>query len=311
MTKRGTYVLLPFFEPGLVLEAIESYHGTIVLAVPTMLIAMLDDPGSVHRDLSSLQTVMSGASAVPAVLVRRVKAAYGCRFTIVFGQTELHGVISQTQLEDSPDHQAETVGQPLPHVEVKIVDPTTGETLALGERGEVCARGYQAMHGYFELPEETAATIEEDGWLHMGDLGTMDEDGYLRITGRLKDMIIRGGENIYPREIEEHLFTHPGVAEVAGVGMAHPGWGEQVVAVIRPVDRETPPTPTELRAHCRKRLANFKTPEGWCIVDELPSTPTGKVQKFVLSELLERGELSPIMLTSRGVGARSDAPTPP
>jgi fatty-acyl-CoA synthase len=309
MTRRGTYVLLPLFDAGLVLEAIEAYRGTIVLAVPTMLIAMLDHPDAAVRDTSSLNTVMSGATAVPASLVRRAKKAYNCRFTIVFGQTELHGVISQTQLEDSPDHQAETVGQPLPQVEVKVVSPETGAVVPLGEPGEICARGYQTMLGYFDLRDATAATIEDDGWLHMGDLGTMDADGYLRITGRLKDMIIRGGENIYPREIEERLFEHPDVSQVAVLGMADPTWGEQVVAVVCPADPDRPPTAAQLRAYCRERLARFKTPVGWCFVDDLPSTASGKVQKFVLRERLDRGELVPAILTSGDVLATSDSPS--
>jgi fatty-acyl-CoA synthase len=298
ISKRGTYVLLPYFEPGLILEAIETYGASIVLAVPTMLIAMLEHPDADRRDLSSLQTVMSGASAVPAELVRRTTAAWGCRFTIVFGQTEMHGVISQTRLDDGPDQQAETVGQPVPHVEVKIISPETGKVVAFGEAGEICARGYQTMLGYFDLPEQTAATIDEDGWLHMGDVGTMDADGYLRITGRIKDMIIRGGENIYPSEIEEQLFAHPGVAHAAVIGMPSEQWGEQVIAVICAADRAHPPSPAELRSYCRERLASFKAPEGWCFVDELPSTPTGKVQKFILREQLERGVLTPTMTLS-------------
>jgi fatty-acyl-CoA synthase len=307
MNQRGTYVLLPFFEPGLVLEAIEEYRGTMVLAVPTMLIAMLDHPDAGRRDTSSLQTVMSGASAVPAALVRRAKEAYGCRFTIVFGQTELHGVISQTQLQDGPEQQAETVGQPLPQVEVKIADPDTGAVLPLGEQGEICARGYQTMHEYFEMPDETAATLRDDGWLHMGDLGTMDENGYLRITGRLKDMIIRGGENIYPREIEERLFEHPEVGQVAVLGMADEAWGEQVVAVICAADAANPPAPADLRAYCRERLAKYKTPAGWCFVESFPLTPSGKVQKFLLRQQLDNGDLVPTMLTSQDVPAPSDA----
>ena len=152
---------------------------------------------------------MSGASAVPEALVAPGHGRFGCRFTILFGQTEMHGVISQTRITDAPEDQAATVGQPLPELEVKIADPVTGTVAADREQGEICCRGYQNMLSYFELPEETAATIDRDGWLHMGDLGTMDDRGYLQVTGRLKDMIIRGGINIYPREIEELLFTHP------------------------------------------------------------------------------------------------------
>jgi fatty-acyl-CoA synthase len=213
IAQRGTYVLVPGFDPGLVLELIEACRGTITLAVPTMLIALLDHPDVATRDLSSLQTVMSGAAPVPAALVRRVKETLGCRFTIVFGQTELHGVISQTRLDDTPEDQSQTIGRPLPRVEVKITDTDTGEVLPVGRQGEICARGYQTMLGYFGMPEQTAAALDGDGWLHTGDLGTLDERGYLTITGRMKDMIIRGGENIYPREIEDVVSAHPAVSE--------------------------------------------------------------------------------------------------
>lgn len=184
IAQRGTYVLLPGFEPGLVLELIEAYRGTIMLAVPTMLLALLEHPGLAARDLASLQTVMSGAAVVPAALVRQATQMFGCQFTIVFGQTELHGVISQTQLDDSPEDQSETIGPPLPQVEVKIADPVTGEVMPVGQVGEICARGYQTMLGYFGLPGETAAALDGDGWLRTGDLAAMDGRGYLTITGR-------------------------------------------------------------------------------------------------------------------------------
>jgi fatty-acyl-CoA synthase len=174
---RGTYVLAPGFDPGLVLELIESCRGSLTLAVPTMLIAMLEHAGLPTYDLSSLRTVMSGAAVVPAALVRRVKETFGCQFTIVFGQTELNGVISQTHLDDSPEDQSETVGRPLPQVEVKIADSKTGEVVPVGCQGEICARGYQTMLGYFNMPDETAVALDGEGWLHMGDLGEMDERG--------------------------------------------------------------------------------------------------------------------------------------
>ncbi|MEU7813712.1 AMP-binding protein [Pseudonocardia sp. NPDC049154] len=287
----GTYVLMPAFDAGSLLELIETYRGTITLLVPTMLTAVLTHPDLPKRDLSSLQSVMSGASFVPAELVVRTKETLGCRFTIVFGQTELHGVITQTALDDSPDDQSSTIGRPLPLVDVRIVDPATGEVAPIGTRGEICARGYQTMLGYFEQPEETAAVFE-DGWLHTGDLGTMDERGYLTITGRLKDMIIRGGENIYPREVEDALATHPGVAAAVVVGIPDAQWGEQVGAVLVPTDPASPPDPAELRAYCRERLAAFRAPSQWFFVDTLPTTPTGKVQKFVLRDRIDAGDLT-------------------
>jgi fatty-acyl-CoA synthase len=296
LSQRGTYVLMPGFDPGLQLELTETYRGTIMLLVPTMLIAVLDHPDRPGRDLSSIETMLSGASFVPAELVCRTQDTLGCLFSILFGQTEMHGVIAQTGTSDSPEDQSRTIGRPLPRAEVKIADPETGEPLPLGESGEICVRGYQAMHSYFELPDATALAITADGWLHSGDLGAMDERGFLTITGRLKDMIIRGGVNIYPREIEDTLLTHPKVAETAVLGVPHPTWGETVNAAIRPVDPTDPPTPDELRAFCRERLAAFKTPSSWFLVDALPATPTGKIQKFVLRDRIEGGELAPTPL---------------
>ncbi|OJY39831.1 AMP-binding protein [Pseudonocardia sp. 73-21] len=304
LSQRGTYVLMPGFEPGLQLELTETYRGTVMLLVPTMLIAVLDHPERASRDLSSIETVLSGASFVPAELVRRTQETLDCRFSILFGQTEMHGVIAQTGTDDSPEDQSATIGRPLPQAEVRIADPVTGETMPLGESGEICVRGYQTMHSYFELPEATAEAITPDGWLHSGDLGAMDDRGFLTITGRLKDMIIRGGVNIYPREIEDTLLAHPKVAETAVLGIPHPTWGETVNAAIRPVDPADPPTPDELRAFCRERMAAFKTPAGWFLVDALPATPTGKIQKFVLRDRIEGGELTPTPLADQATAAR-------
>jgi fatty-acyl-CoA synthase len=222
----------------------------------------------------------------------------GCRFSILFGQTEMHGVISQTRLTDGAADQAGTVGQPLPDLEVKIADPATGEVMPIGEQGEICCRGYQNMLAYYEMPAETAATIDAEGWLHMGDLGTMDDRGFLRVTGRLKDMIIRGGMNIYPREIEELLFGHPEVAEVAVIGLPDERWGEQVAAVIRPRDLSTPPSPDELKSWCLERIAHHKTPAQWYFTASYPMTPSGKVQKFVLRDQIDAGALTPVALTA-------------
>ncbi|MDQ1660418.1 MAG: fatty-acyl-CoA synthase [Blastococcus sp.] len=293
LSVHGTYVVVPGFDPGLVLELFETYRGTHSLMVPTMLIAILEHPDASTRDLSGIETMMSGASAVPEALVHRVMDRLGCRFTILFGQTEMHGVISQTRITDAPADQAATVGQPLPELEVKIAEPVSGEVMGLGEQGEICCRGYQNMLAYYELPQETAATVDAEGWLHMGDLGTMDDRGYLKVTGRLKDMIIRGGINIYPREIEDLLFSHEDIAEVAVIGVADERWGEQIAAVIRAKDPSAPPTPEALRAWCRERIAAHKVPSYWYFTQSYPMTPSGKVQKFVLRDQIDGGQLRP------------------
>jgi len=294
LAMHGTYVVMPGFDPGLALELFETYRGTHALMVPTMLIAILEHADCAIRDLSSIQTMMSGASAVPEALVHRVIERLGCRVSILFGQTEMHGVISQTRLTDAPADQAGTVGQALPELEVKIADPVTGAVLPIGEQGEICCRGYQNMLAYYELPDETAVTIDPDGWLHMGDLGTMDDRGFLKVTGRLKDMIIRGGINVYPREIEDLLFTHPQIAEVAVIGVPDERWGEQIAAVVRPADPAVTPTADELRAWCKERIAAHKVPAQWFVTRAYPMTPSGKVQKFVLRDQLDAGALLPL-----------------
>jgi fatty-acyl-CoA synthase len=270
-----------------------------------MLISLLDHPDVARRDLSSLATVISGAASVPAELVRRTCEATGTRFTIVYGQTEMHGILTQTSLDDLPKDQATTIGTPLPQVEVKIADPATGVTLPVGEQGEICARGYQTMLGYFEKPVETAAAISEDGWLRSGDLGTMDARGYLTITGKLKDMIVRGGEKIYPVQVEELLFSHPAISEVAVFGVPHARWGEQVAAAVRLVDPAAPPSADELRAYCRTHLAAYKAPSLWFFVDAYPLTPSGKVQKFMLRRYVEEGRLQAQALGGVGSSPRS------
>jgi fatty-acyl-CoA synthase len=290
--KRGTFVILPGFEPGLVLEAFETYRGTHALLVPTMLITILDHPGRAQRDLTSVQTVLSGAAAVPAALVRRTTEELGCRFSILFGQTETHGVISQTRVTDEPEDQANTVGQPLPQLEVKIADMLTGEPVPVGERGEICCRGYQNMLGYYAQEDETLATIDGDGWLHLGDIGAMDERGYLRVTGRIKDMIVRGGMNLYPAEIESVLTGHPAIETAAVIGVPDDVWGEQVGAVLRVRAGHEPPTVDELTTFLRRSLAPHKAPVFWAFRDELPMTPSGKIQKFVLRQEIVQGRLA-------------------
>jgi fatty-acyl-CoA synthase len=215
--------------------------------------------------------------------VRRIESALGVPLSIVFAQTEASPVITQTRLDDSPADRAETLGRPHPRVEVQIADPATGDTVPVGSIGEICTRGYHVMKGYFDNPEATSQAIDTEGWLHTGDLGSMDERGYCRIEGRLKEMIIRGGENIYPREIEQLLYTHPQVADVAVVGVPDDHWGEQVAAFVKPAPGN-PITQDELASHCRAHLAAHKTPRHWVFVDAFPLTPSGKIQKFLLKE---------------------------
>jgi fatty-acyl-CoA synthase len=291
LSSRGTYVLAAGFDPPTLLELIESERATATLVVPTMILALLDHPEFKTRDHTSMRVITTGAAMVPAALVRRTKEAFGSDVMILFGQTEVNGVVSTTTLDDSVEDQSQTLGRPLPQVEVRIVDVATGRTQPIGTPGEFCVRGYQNMHGYCGLEEESSAAIDQDGWLHMGDIGLMDERGYLRITGRLKDMIIRGGMNIYPREIEDVLFDHPAVNEVSVIGVPDDTWGECVAAVIRPVNGLAPPTPEELHAYCRERLAAHKAPSLWFFVASYPTTASGKIQKFVLQDWVRDGKI--------------------
>jgi fatty-acyl-CoA synthase len=291
MSKRATQVLVEAFDPALVLELIETYRCEAIATVPTTLVALLEHPDSATRDLSSLQRLSSGAATVPASLVTTCKERLGVSFTILFGQTECSPVASATYPDDSTFDMAGTIGAPMPHVEVKIVDPVTGGTQPIGMVGEFCTRGSHVMREYFENTEATAASIDADGWLHTGDLCSMDDRGYCTIEGRLKDMIIRGGENIFPRELEELLFGHPKVAEVAVVGLPDEKWGEEVAAFIRPTPGEQVDR-NELFAFVRQHLAPHKTPRHWFEVDTFPMTGPGKIQKYKLREMTINGELT-------------------
>jgi acyl-CoA synthetase (AMP-forming)/AMP-acid ligase II len=283
-----TQVLPPGFDPGLVLHLIESERATNFAGVPTMLLAQLDHPDLPGRDLSSVRCGFGGGATFPPALVRRVESTFGVPFSIVYGQTESSPVITQTRPDDSAADRAETLGRPHSQVEVQITDPATGQTLPAGATGEILTRGYHVMKEYFANPAATDQAVDAAGWLHTGDLGSMDERGYCRIEGRLKEMIIRGGENIYPREIEQLLYAHPGVADVAIVGVADDYWGEQVAAFVRlapgsSVGQE------ELASYCRASLAPHKTPRHWVFVNAFPLTPSGKVQKFALREQFTSG----------------------
>ncbi|MCP4962020.1 MAG: AMP-binding protein [Actinomycetia bacterium] len=289
ISKRATNVLVETFDPVLVLKLMEEYKSAGLMGVPTMLVAMMEAPTFETTDLSSLKGICSGGSLVPEQMVKELENRLGAPFTIVFGQTECSPVSSMTFPHDTLEDKATTIGPPMPNVEVKIVDPETGETLPVGETGEYCARGYSIMHGYFDMPGQTAQTIDSEGWLHTGDLAAMDERGYCTVEGRLKDMIIRGGENIYPKELEELLFAHEAVGEVAVVGLPDDKWGEVVAAFVRPVPGHAVDK-TNLFDFMRANLAPHKTPRHWFAVEDFPLTGSGKIQKFRLREQWQEGE---------------------
>jgi fatty-acyl-CoA synthase len=248
-----------------------------------MIQALLAHPDIAHYDLSSLKLVGSGGAPVPLFLVEQVKTRLGADVGICFGQTEGSCCITMTRADDPFASKAATVGKALPHIEIKIIDPATGEIVPVGERGELCYRGFVVMAGYYQMPEKTAETIDPDGWAHSGDLATMNEQGYLNIVGRLKDMVIRGGENLFPVEVEEFLIRHPKVAEVQVVGVPDAYFGEELLAVvIKRAGQHL--TAEELRVYCQGRISHQKTPRYFQFVESYPLTASGKVQKFVLRE---------------------------
>lgn len=291
VANRCTQVLVPAFDPDLVLELCETYGVNGMMGVPTMMVGLLESPRLADTDLSALSGLCSGGSLVPEQLVKTFEEKLGAPFTIVYGQTECSPVVNMTAPVDTIEDKATTIGPPMPHMEVKIIDPETGETVPVGAVGELCSRGYHVMHGYYEMPEQTAETIDAEGWLHSGDLASMDHRGYTVIEGRLKDMIIRGGENIYPKELEEILFAHDAVAEVAVVGLPDEKWGETVGAFIRPADGEVVDKDA-LFAYMRSSLAPHKTPKQWFSVEEFPLTGSGKIQKFKLRDMWVDGQFA-------------------
>ena len=277
----GAHVLSRRFDPDLILRLLEQEGGTLMLSVPTMLIRVLDRLERVERDISSWRLITLGGAPVPPELVRRAQAI-GLKVAIGFGQTEASPYLTHTIPDDPHPDWLSTVGPPMPGTEIKIIDATTGSTKLVGETGEICARGYAVMKDYFDEPDATRKVLK-DGWLHTGDLGSIDKHGYCRVQGRLKDMIIRGGENIYPREVEDILFNHEAVAGVAIVGVPEAQWGEAAVAFVQlkpghDVDEH------DLAAFCRSKLASYKVPRLWRFVDGFPETASGKIQKFVLRE---------------------------
>jgi fatty-acyl-CoA synthase len=286
-TSHGACIVIPApsFDPKATLEAVQRERCTSLYGVPTMFIAELNLPDFATYDLSSLRTGIMAGSPCPVEVMKRVVAEMHMeQVSICYGMTETSPVSLQTRMDDDLEHRTATVGRVLPHIEVKIVDPATGVTQPRGEAGELCTRGYSVMLGYWNEPEKTAEAVDAGRWMHTGDLAVMREDGYVEIVGRIKDMIIRGGENIYPREIEEFLYGHPKIADVQVVGVPHERYGEEVLACVIPRDPAEPPTLEELRAYCDGRLAHYKIPSRLRILDSFPMTVSGKVRKVELRE---------------------------
>ncbi|AVB75835.1 AMP-binding protein [Methanococcus maripaludis] len=285
LTHGGTLVMLEIFDPLLVLAAIQKEKCTAVYGVPTMFIAEFSHPMFEMFDLSSLRTGIMAGSTCPIEAMKKVMSdMYMHEITISYGLTEASPVFTMTSVDDPFEKRVESVGKAMPHCEVKIIDPETGKTLAPGNVGEICCRGYNVMKGYYKMPEKTAEVIEKDGWLHSGDLAVEDEDGYYKIVGRIKDMIIRGGENIYPREIEEFLYTLPGINDAQVVGIPDEKYGEIVGAFVIPKEgyeiKEE-----DVRDFALEKIARYKVPKHVFVVEEFPMTASGKIQKFKLTEL--------------------------
>lgn len=289
----ATMLLAPMFDPAMIVEVIEREKTKFILGVPTMLVALIAEVEKSGRDVSSVRRIMSGGAMVAPELCKKAKAVLGAPIQIVYGQTESSPVITQTHFTDSLEDLTQTIGQPLPYMEVSIRNPQDNSVCAIGAQGEICCRGYLVMAGYNDNPEATAAAIDSEGWLHTGDLGTMDARGFLKITGRVKEMIIRGGENLFPAEIENAMLEHNCVAEVAVVGIPDEKWGEQVACFMRACG-DHQPAAADLRSFIRERLSPQKTPAYWIWVSEWPLTGSGKIQKFKLREQFLRGEHAPL-----------------
>ncbi|MFF9265578.1 AMP-binding protein [Streptomyces longwoodensis] len=286
-TSHGACLVIPApsFDPAATLEAVQRERCTSLYGVPTMFIAELNLPDFASYDLSSLRTGIMAGSPCPVEVMKRVMAEMHMEeVSICYGMTETSPVSLQTRVDDGLEHRTATVGRVLPHLEVKVVDPVTGVTRPRGTAGELCTRGYSVMLGYWQEPEKTAEAVDAARWMHTGDLAVMRPDGYVEIVGRIKDMIIRGGENIYPREIEEFLYGHPKVRDVQVVGVPHATYGEEVLACVIPRDPADPPTLDEVRAFCAGRLAHYKVPSRVQVLDAFPMTVSGKVRKVELRE---------------------------
>jgi fatty-acyl-CoA synthase len=281
-TSHGACMVIPApaFDPKATLEAVAAEKCTSLYGVPTMFIAELADPSFEEHDLSSLRTGIMAGSPCPVEVMKQVIERMGmAEVTICYGMTETSPVSTQTRADDSVDRRVSTVGRVHPHLEVKVVDPETGLTVPRGTPGEFCTRGYSVMLGYWEQADKTAEAIDAARWMHTGDLAVMDDEGYLNITGRIKDMVIRGGENVYPREIEEFLYTHPDILDAQVIGVPDERYGEELMVWVRMRDGAEPVTAESLREFCAGRLAHYKIPRYVHLVDEFPMTVTGKIRK--------------------------------
>lgn len=289
---RATFVLAELFDPGMLIAAIDEHRVVVLGGVPAMLHAMLAHPALAATDLSSLDVVMTGGDAVPADLVAAWTQRCDVKASAVYGQTELSPIVCQTSPDDEPADNLRTAGRPLPNVEVAIIEPGGSQVRPVGVEGEICARGYQAMIGYLGLPNDTARAVDADGWVRTGDLGVMDSRGYVTVTGRLKNLIIRGGENIHPREVEEVLAGHPSLINATVIGLPDPAWGETVAAVVQVDPEQEVPTADQLRAFARERLSPQKTPTSWFVIESLPLNAMGKLQRFRVRDQIEAGSLT-------------------
>ena len=287
LTHGATLIMIEAFDPLLVLAAVQKERASALYGVPTMFIAELSHPMFSMFDLTSLRTGIMAGSPCPIETMRQViDQMHAGELTICYGLTEASPVFMQTSTDDTLERKCETIGTAHPEVEVRVVDPRTGKDCPPDVPGEFLCRGYNVMKGYYNMPEATAAVVDADGWLHSGDIGTIDADGYYRITGRIKDIIIRGGENIYPREIEEFLYTMPGVEDAQVVGVADAKYGEVVGAFVRRTSAADI-SESDVQEFARARLARYKTPKHVFFVDEFPLTASGKVQKYKLRELAQ------------------------
>jgi fatty-acyl-CoA synthase len=286
-------LIVKVLEPTTILRLIASQRVSALVGVPTMLVALLEAFEQEPHDVSSLKMAVSGGSMVAPELVHRVRETFNCGFETVYGQTEVSPVVTQHYHDDTLDDICNTVGQPMPQTGVSIRSLEENEVVPIDTVGEICVRGYCNMIGYNGNAEATAETIDANGWLHTGDLGAMDTRGYLRITGRVKEMIIRGGENLFPAEIENVLLEHPTVAEVAVVGLPDEKWGEIIACFVRPQSSQVL-DPPELRSHCSAYLSPQKTPVIWFSVADFPLTGSGKIQKFALRDSYLAGDYEPL-----------------
>ena len=285
-TTHGATMVIPgeAYDPLMVMQTVEAEKCTSLYGVPTMFIGELDHPDFSRFDFSTLRTGIMAGSPCPVEVMKKVQSLMNMKqMTICYGMTETSPVSTQSTMDDPLDKRVSTVGRVHPHIEVKVIDPASGEVLPRNTSGELCTRGYSVMLGYWNNPESTGQAIDAGRWMHTGDLATMDDDGYVNIVGRIKDMVIRGGENIYPREIEEFLYTHPDVSDVQVIGVPSEKYGEEVMAWVKLRDGATV-TSEELTAFCRNKIATYKIPRYWKFVDEFPMTISGKIQKFKMRE---------------------------